>query len=268
MTDFEREVADGKRFKFGKNWESFLDLIDETRIKEAERSLMEMLEIESLAGKTFLDIGSGSGLFSLAAKRLGAQVHSFDYDPHSVGCTKELQRRYFNNDKDWVIERGSVLDKDYINSLGKFDIVYSWGVLHHTGDMWQALGNVAICVSPGGKIFVALYNHQPFFSSYWHFVKKTYNKFWLSRPFFLFFHLLYPTLPSVFLKFLQKRKPPRGMTIWYDLLDWLGGYPFEVSTPKQIFDYYKNKEYILTQIKTVGGKSGCNEYVFIQKKVK
>src|SRR5437868_7530339 len=131
-------------YEFGKNWTRFLKEVDDSRIKEAETSLRRMLETESLAGKSFLDIGSGSGLFSLAARRLGARVHSFDYDPQSVACALELRRRYFDGDADWTIEEGSALDADYVRSLGAFDVVYSWGVLHHTGAMWEALANAAL----------------------------------------------------------------------------------------------------------------------------
>lgn len=119
--------------------------------EEAKSSLRRMLNVESLEGKTFLDVGSGSGLFSLAARRLGAKVHSFDYDPKSVACTRELKRRYFPEDPQWTIEEGSVLDRDYLTRLGQFDVVYSWGVLHHTGAMWEALGNVAPLVAGGGE---------------------------------------------------------------------------------------------------------------------
>src|SRR5258705_4708310 len=129
------EVAAGERFEFGRNWARFLVLLEDSSIVRAEESLREMLEIDSLEGKTFLDAGSGSGLFSLAARRLGAKVHSFDYDPHSVACTQELRRRYFSGDADWQVETGSVLDKEYLAGLGTFDVVYSWGVLHHTGQM-------------------------------------------------------------------------------------------------------------------------------------
>lgn len=129
------EVAKGERFEFGKNWSRFLELLNEERILKAEQSLREMLEVENLEGKTFLDIGSGSGLFSLAARRLGAKVYSFDFDTNSFECTTELRRRFFENDENWKVEQGSALEREYVESLGKFDIVYSWGVLHHTGSM-------------------------------------------------------------------------------------------------------------------------------------
>src|SRR2546426_1571009 len=135
------EILGGGRFAFGENWARFLALLDDQRIRDAEESLQSKLEVENLAGKSFLDIGSGSGLFSLAARRLGARVHSFDYDPQSVACTAELRRRYFPGDERWTIEGASVLDAAYLASLGPFDVVYSWGVLHHTGHMWQALEN-------------------------------------------------------------------------------------------------------------------------------
>ena len=123
MKQFDQEVSRGERFKFGENWSRFLKVLNDERIFEAEKSLKQMLGIEDLEGNSFLDIGSGSGLFSLAARRLGARVHSFDYDPHSVASTRELKRRYFPEDSDWTVEEGSVLDREYLESLGKFDIV-------------------------------------------------------------------------------------------------------------------------------------------------
>src|SRR5882724_7526030 len=112
------QVAAGERFEFGKNWSRFLALLDETRINTAEASLKQMLEVDSLEGKSFVDIGSGSGLFSLAARRLGARVHSLDFDPNSVACTSELRRRYFSGDSNWTIDEASVLDENYMSSLG------------------------------------------------------------------------------------------------------------------------------------------------------
>jgi SAM-dependent methyltransferase len=127
MSSFEQEVRRGDRFEFGRNWTKFLEKLDDDRIGLAERSLKSMLGIERLHGVRFLDAGSGSGLFSLAARRLGAEVHSFDFDPDSVNCTSELRRRYFPSDEKWAVERGSVLDPEYLARIGKFDVVYSWG---------------------------------------------------------------------------------------------------------------------------------------------
>src|SRR5215510_15029085 len=123
LTAHASEVARGERFKFGENWSRFLEVLTDARIAEAVGSLKEKLETDSLEGKTFLDVGSGSGLFSLAARKLGARVHSFDFDPQSVACTSELRRRYFPNDSRWVVEEGSALDTGYVESLGEFDIV-------------------------------------------------------------------------------------------------------------------------------------------------
>lgn len=262
VEEFRAEVKSGQRFEFGKNWKAFLSTLDENRIKQAEASLKKILGVETLAGKTFLDIGSGSGLFSLAAKNLGASVLSFDFDEASVWCTVKVKHRFYESDNDWKVVQGSVLDEEFLTTLDKYDYVYSWGVLHHTRDMWKALDNVIDLVKPNGVLCIALYNHQPFASKYWGFVKKTYNQVLITRPFWILIHFLYPTFPSVILKYLQNRKSPRGMTVWYDLLDWLGGYPFEVSAPSEIFNFYKAKGFVLTQLKTVGGKHGCNEFVF------
>ena len=262
MEDLTPKIKEKNRFKFGKNWKEFLKSLNQQKINFAKKCLLDFLEEKDLNDKTFLDIGSGSGLSSLAAKTAGANVYSFDYDIDSVACTEHLKHTYFSDDSKWKIKQGSALDAKYLESLGKFDIVYSWGVLHHTGEMWRALENVVELVKRNGSLFIALYNYQQFASSYWTFVKRTYNSYRITRPFWILVHFLYPTLPSIALKLIQNRKAPRGMTIWYDLIDWLGGYPFEVSTPKEIFNFYKANGFTLTQITTVGGKLGCNEYVF------
>lgn len=260
-----QEVSEGERFAFGDNWARFLRLLSDERINQAEESLKQMLEVDNLNGKSFLDIGSGSGLFSLAARRLGAKTFSFDYDPQSVACTRELKRRYFENDTDWTVEEGSVRDTVYLNRLGKFNIVYSWGVLHHTGAMWKALADVDANVAENGKLYIALYNYQPFASRYWTLVKKSYNKNRFTRPLLVLIHGIYPTIPSILVKKIQRRKIPRGMSAWYDLFDWLGGFPFEVSKPEEVFDFYKQRGYSLQVLKTAGGRHGCNEFVFQRK---
>jgi len=270
MSNHAIEVQQGERFGFGANWARFLSLLNDERIEEAKSSLKRMLNVESLAGKTFLDVGSGSGLFSLAARMLGAKVYSFDYDPQSVACTAELKRRYFRDD-DWVVESGSVLDGDYLSHLGQFDVVYSWGVLHHTGSMWEALGNVAPLVKPEGRLFIAIYNDQGRASMMWLVVKKAYN----MLPSCLRVLVLIPSfmclwLPTTTRDLLGGRPfhtwksylKERGMSPWRDVVDWVGGYPFEVAKPEEIFEMYSAKGFSLEKLKTCAGGLGCNEFVF------
>jgi 2-polyprenyl-3-methyl-5-hydroxy-6-metoxy-1,4-benzoquinol methylase len=169
------EVALGQRFEFGKNWTAFLNTFNDERLEFAKVSLANMLEVTDLRGRTFLDAGCGSGLFSLAARRLGASVFSFDYDPASVRCAAELKRVHQSEDVNWTVEEGSVLDEKYLSALGRFDVVYSWGVLHHTGSMWKALENVGNLVAPDGSLFVAIYNDEGARSNRWRTIKKLYN---------------------------------------------------------------------------------------------
>jgi 2-polyprenyl-3-methyl-5-hydroxy-6-metoxy-1,4-benzoquinol methylase len=276
MNTHSQEVSRGERFGFGKNWERFLQTLNEERIDEAERSLEEMLQMGTLAGKSFLDVGSGSGLFSLAAMRLGAdRVHSFDYDPQSVGCTKELRQRFFPKTGRWTIEAGSVLDADYLSRPGKFDIVYSWGVLHHTGNMWQAMENVSDRVQDGGTLFAAIYNDQGKASRVWRAVKVLYNRSFACRILITPLYLACMVAHGLALDLIGWNNPfsryfgyqkRRGMSLWPDVLDWLGGYPFEVARADEINDFYKTRGFTLIHSTlSKGGKGrGNNQYIFVK----
>lgn len=274
MTEsWQAEVQSGERFQFGKNWAVFLRELSEERIKIAEESIRTMLGVDNLSGKTFLDIGSGSGLFSLAAFRLGARVISFDFDEDSVACTRHLSESV-NGQGRWIVRAGSVLDRDFLTRLssefGGFDIIYSWGVLHHTGAMWSAINNASTLAHPGSFVYIAIYNDQGIVSKWWRSVKIAYCKL----PSFLRWIVLLPAFlvlwgPATFLDLLSGKglsrwreyKARRGMSPWRDVVDWVGGYPFEVAKPEDIFKFFKERGFILENLTTSRGH-GCCQYLF------
>ncbi|MBC8737347.1 class I SAM-dependent methyltransferase [Paraburkholderia sp. UCT31] len=274
MTHHE-EIESGQRFGFGENWSRFLSTLDEEAIGEAKRSLQLKLGRADLEGLLFLDIGSGSGLFSLAARRLGARVHSVDFDPQSVACTRTLRERFFPADPAWVIEEGSAIDEDFMDRLPDADIVYSWGVLHHTGQMWRGLDLAARKVGRGGQLYIALYNDEGAQSCRWKGIKQLYNVNLLSRV------LVIATvgvcgiwLKKAVAETLRGRNPlrywthyksNRGMSAWHDLLDWLGGYPFEVASPEAIFYWGKVQGLTLEEVSLLRKGYGCNEFVFCRR---
>jgi 2-polyprenyl-3-methyl-5-hydroxy-6-metoxy-1,4-benzoquinol methylase len=272
MSDHAAEVAAGKRFEFGANWAVFLGILDDRRILEAERSLRETLELADLTGRSFLDVGSGSGLFSLAARRLGARVVSFDFDPTSVACTAELRRRYRPDDPEWMIIEGSILDANLVSSLGRFDIVYSWGVLHHTGAMWDAMSNAASLVAANGALLIAIYNYQDYWSAIYLRLKRAYVGTPPSLRWLISVPYIVAQVAKGFLKDVILLRNPlaryrakirsRGMSTLRDWVDWIGGYPFEVAKPEEVFAFLRTRGYTLEWLRTCGSGHGCNEYLF------
>lgn len=267
------EIRRGERFEFGRNWQQFLRVVDEPRIRAAEVSLQRMLRVPTLEGLRFLDIGSGSGLFSLAALRLGARVHSFDFDPRSVACARELHRQYTAADGMWAIEQGSVLDREYLDALGSFDVVYSWGVLHHTGRMWEAMDNASRLVAPGGRFFIAIYNDLGARTRRWHRIKRLYNRLpRIAQPALTVVTMM-PGQVKAIGRALLAGSPgdylrewttynQRGMNRWRDMVDWVGGYPYEVAAPEEIFEFCRARGFSLSGLKCGGVGLGCNEFVF------
>lgn len=266
-------VADvGRRFEFGENWRSFLNRLDAHRIGEAEKSLQWLLGCKRLDGKRFLDVGSGSGLSSLVARRLGADVVSFDYDSQSVKCTAMLRDRFFPNDLHWRIEGGSILDPEFLHNLGHFDVVYSWGVLHHTGAMRDAIGNAAQLVAPGGVLALALYRKTAL-CWFW-----TLEKHWYCRApesaqagaRSLYINMLRAAFSAArrdFAAYVSNYSDNRGMDFVHDVHDWLGGYPYESIGPVHLdkllmkCGFQKIRAKIRRASIGVFG-SGCNEYVY------
>ncbi|GAA4604514.1 class I SAM-dependent methyltransferase [Actinoallomurus liliacearum] len=272
MLRTETEGRRADRFAFGRNWRSFAALVDDARIEAAGDSLLGPLERADLAGCAFLDVGCGSGLFSLAAHRLGARVRSFDFDPDSVATAAGLRDR-FAPGSDWLIEQGSILDAGFTEALGTYEIVYAWGVLHHTGDLWGAMDATSRLVAPGGLLYVSVYNDQGPRSRRWWRVKRRYNRSGpLTRRLLLAGSAAYLArrLPLRLLERLVRpagRLPAglvraRGMSAWHDLLDWVGGFPFEVARPEEVFDFLRSRGFALCRMTTCGGGLGCNEFVF------
>ena len=264
---FHTEVGAGMRFRFGRNWKRFLETLSDSRIKHAERATVEMLGLSHLGGSAFLDIGSGSGLFSLVAHRLGATVHSFDYDPSSVACTAQLRDLYGGGDRRWHIERGSAVDQSYMESLGQFDIVYAWGVLHHTGDLWTSLEYAASRVRAKGFILLAIYNDEGWKSRLWRRIKRVYCSGLFGR-----LAVVSTIFPYFFLRLLiascvSKRSlfasydVNRGMSLIHDWHDWCGGLPYEVASVEAVFRFFSMRDFILRNIRTTNGH-GNNQFLF------
>lgn len=270
---YENTYHKKNQFSFGKNWQDFLNQVfSEERVRKAEESLIFFLGgKEKIEGKTFIDVGCGSGLFSLAAYRLGAkEVVSIDVDEFSIECTNKLREKY-KEEKKWEVKKGSALDKDFIGSLGKFDIVYSWGVLHHTGNMYQALENVSILMKEQGIFYLAIYNRSRSWwigtSQFWLSVKKLYNKSgYLGKNIIFGLYFLYFLLDSIIcLKnpFQRMKKfNRRGMNWYHNVLDWLGGLPYEFAAPYEITNFFAKKSIYSQKIENGYGLA-CVEYLLV-----
>lgn len=277
-------TANTDRFEFGENWSKYLATVDEERIQRAEQSMRTLLGVDDLKGKRFLDAGSGSGMFSLAAHHLGATVCSFDFDKQSVACTEALRKRYAGpDDRSWEVKDGSLLDPEFMATLGSFDIVYCWGVAHHTGAMWDAIANLVSVVAEGGVLALAIYNDQGDVSEKWKKAKQLYQRlppagkrlqvlcigaYWeLARIASMVFSVVRrvlmlrnPWVPIQIYIDEKRHRDTRGMNRWHDLVDWVGGWPFEVAKPEEVFRFLRDRDFQLCDMTTSRGH-GCNEFV-------
>jgi 2-polyprenyl-6-hydroxyphenyl methylase/3-demethylubiquinone-9 3-methyltransferase len=263
----ERQAA----FSFGGNWQRFLErCLNPDRERFAEESLIRFLGMSNLSNLSFLDVGCGSGIFSLAAYRLGArQVVSFDVDPVSVECCERLRQRV-GAPQNWKVLRGSVLDLDFLGDLEPADIVYAWGSLHHTGAMWQAIRNASQRVKPGGLFYVSIYNHVDGGSdSFWRNMKILYNRSspWLRWLLEFGYVLRYDAVPRLVrlqnpIRYIRNYGKDRGMSYWTDVRDWLGGYPYECASAHEVFRFCAHELNMgLTNLETTNTR-GTNQFLF------
>ncbi len=256
-------------FDFGRNWEAFSRAkVDAQRLEDARQATVDLIGGERIAGRTFLDVGCGSGLFSIAAAQLDAsRVVGFDLNPTSVSASRENLDRLRDHLPAEASEPsfcvGSVLDEGFLASLGTFDIVYSWGVLHHTGSMWRAIENATRLVAPeNGTLALAIYN-QHWTSAFWKQVKRFYNLApHAVRP---LFHGLFGALIYLGVWVTARENPlhkERGMDFWYDVIDWLGGYPYEYARAEDVVEFVEPLGFELEQVAGPRTSTGCNEFVF------
>ena len=264
------------RFGFGKNWHSFISRrFSDERLRVAKNHILTFAGRESLAGLDFLDIGCGSGIHSMAALQAGAvRIHSFDYDSDSVAATRELWRKA-GRPSHWTIEQGDVLDSNYVAKLGKWRFVYSWGVLHHTGAVWQAVRNAQSAVADDGFFYIALYSSdvdtQPS-REFWLEVKKEYNRVSpLTRHMMVWWYVWrfmlgekFSSFPSFFSK-MATYKFQRGMSLLTDIRDWIGGWPMEFVPDQGVVDLLEG-EYGFELLNVTTGHA-CSEFLLRRKGV-
>ena len=258
-----------EHYEFGKNWADFAARLSESSIAEAEKGMVKLLHADELVGRTFLDIGCGSGLHSLAALRLGVRsVMATDIDPDSVETTRTVLSRYAGS-SNWSVRVQSVFD---LRPDQTYDVVYSWGVLHHTGDMHRAIRSAAALVAPAGLMCLALYRKTPL-CGLWKVEKRVYTSGpeWLRWVFEKIFlgavHLRFWMSGRNYKSFNDDYVRNRGMSYETDMRDWLGGYPYESISEAATLKLFEElgfdsvRRFCVPPGPGVFG-SGCDEYVF------
>ena len=261
--DVEHGASRELRFRFGANWQQFVQRVGAREINEMRNSIRAVLPEVDGQCLRILDVGCGSGLASAAFVSMGSTVESFDVDGESVDCSRSLREKLDIPASRWSIWQGSILSDRLVSDLERFDVVYAWGVLHHTGNLWRACENAARLVRDDGYLMVAIYNDQKGISTYWTKVKYIYNKYSFSRPFLVALHAPYLIFARKILRWLVgKPQIERGMSYWHDMLDWLGGYPFEVAAPQRVVSFFESRSFVIVRQALCGTRHGCNEFVF------
>ena len=261
------------RFGFGRNWRNYSKLITKDRLLKAELHLKDRFQVQSLEGR-FLDVGCGSGVFSVAALNLGAKVKGFDFDINSVKTSRKVLVEFSAGNTNWEVKQGDILTTNHKDDISQSDFIYSWGVLHHTGNMELAIENIARNAKRNARWVVAIYNDLGIESVKWTKLKKLYVDYVPLRPFLLIYSYYRFWAKQQFHSAIHFRNPfdgwknytidSRGMSAWYDLIDWAGGYPFEVATPEWMKDKIEPLGWRMVNMWRNDG-IGNNEFLFVRE---
>jgi len=249
-------------FTFGRNWRSYSRVLDESRLDDAAKSLQQLLGMPRVDGLTVADVGAGSGLFSVAALRLGAaRVTAIDRDPECVAVIEENARRFLEPGLAAKLEvrPGDVLEPRTLPPAG-FDVVYAWGSLHHTGAMWSAIDHAAALCGPGGIFVIAIYN-QTWFSRGWLALKHAYHRSPAPVQVGMATALAAPRAIARAVRGRSFARSERGMSVWYDAVDWLGGLPYECARPEAVEAFLGARGFALVRRWTTR-RHGCNQFTF------
>ena len=256
-------------FQFGENWNEFSRTINERSVAEAEHGLHKLFPDGELKGRNVFDLGCGSGLHALAALRLGAaSVTAVDIDAKSVATARTLLARYVPEGR-WQVEQQSVFA---MPPEPLYDVVYSWGVLHHTGDMVRAIQLAATKIAPGGLLCVALYRKTKF-CRMWQLEKRIYSqaprpiRYLLEQLFLVAFKRSFRRSGRSFEDYVADYVKSRGMDFMTDIRDWLGGYPYESISEEEMLALAQRMGLVDVRRFCVPPGSGllgtgCDEYVF------
>jgi 2-polyprenyl-6-hydroxyphenyl methylase/3-demethylubiquinone-9 3-methyltransferase len=252
-------------FNFGENWQAFSqNSLDTDKFKAAVESMEQLIGPNNIQNRSFLDIGCGSGIFAIAASLLGAKkVVGIDISKESIAASM-ANKDQFAPQNNIAFFHKSIFDDDLF-AIGIFDIVYSWGVLHHTGDMNKAINCAAQCVAEGGLFVVAIYNKH-WSSGLWKSIKWFYNVMpkWIQKPMVWIFYIIIALAKMIVTRKNPFTKKKRGMSFYYDVVDWIGGYPYEYASKEDIIDLMTKKGFAFLKFIKAAVPTGCNEFVFLK----
>jgi len=254
-------------FNFGANWQQFSQgSLDSLKFEEAFNSLDQLIGHEKIRGSSFLDIGCGSGIFAIAASLAGTRkVIGIDISKESIAVSISNKKRFADQNTIDFFHK-SIFDNDILQ-LGQFDIVYSWGVLHHTGDMWKSIDIASQLVSPNSLFVIAIYNRH-WSCGTWKMIKRFYNTVpaFIQRLMIWIFFVVIATAKLIVTRKNPFKEQKRGMSFYYDVIDWVGGYPYEYADRNEVINHVEKLGFKCIKFVKPVVPTGCNEFVFLRTK--